>query len=122
MDLLCDTGRVPEAAFFARTYAPSLVAEILPKWKQELVDLDQAKIADSCVTYCHVCRCHVSARPTRAGFAFLPPRPPALPPSSPSLRCWLVPNGRYGRGQPRTPHSPPWNLHPTPCPAATGLG
>merc|ERR1719231_1206307 len=47
VDLLCKTGRVPEAAFFARTYAPSLVARVLPKWKQELVARDQPKIADS---------------------------------------------------------------------------
>ena len=40
-------ARKVEAAFFARTYAPTLVAEILPKWKQQLIDRDQAKIADS---------------------------------------------------------------------------
>jgi hypothetical protein len=47
VELLCETGRVPEAAFFARTYAPSLVARVLPKWKQELVGREQPKIADS---------------------------------------------------------------------------
>ena len=38
VELLCSTGRVPEAAFFARAYAPSQVAGVLTRWKQELVD------------------------------------------------------------------------------------
>ena len=45
---------------------------------------------------------------------FTPPPPPRpLPPSSPSLRCWLVPNGRYGRGQ---PHAPLAAVEPSPHP------
>lgn len=34
--LLIESKRVPEAVFFARTYAPSLVPEVLRKWKDEL--------------------------------------------------------------------------------------
>ena len=39
--LALQTGRV-EAAFFARTYAPS-VQRVLPLWKQELAELEQSK-------------------------------------------------------------------------------
>ena len=34
-NLLVDSGRFAEAAFFARTYAPSLVESILPAWKAD---------------------------------------------------------------------------------------
>ena len=34
--LLCDTGRIPEAAFMARTYAPSRVSEVVAMWKADL--------------------------------------------------------------------------------------
>ena len=47
VELLCSTGRVPEAAFFARTYAPSQVAGVLTRWKQELVDREQPKVAEA---------------------------------------------------------------------------
>lgn len=36
LDLLCRTGRVPEAAFFARTYAPSHMSRIVQLWRAEL--------------------------------------------------------------------------------------
>ena len=36
LDLLVETGRVPEAAFMARTYAPSRVSEIVQLWKSDL--------------------------------------------------------------------------------------
>lgn len=36
LDLLCETGRLPEAALMARTYAPSRVSEIVGLWKREL--------------------------------------------------------------------------------------
>ena len=35
VDLLCTTGRIPEAAFFARTYAPSRVSDVLKLWKSQ---------------------------------------------------------------------------------------
>lgn len=35
-DLLCDTDRVPEAAFFARTYCPAEVDRVVARWRQEL--------------------------------------------------------------------------------------
>jgi len=34
--LLCDTGRIPEAAFLTRTYAPSKIGNILTLWKKDL--------------------------------------------------------------------------------------
>ena len=36
LDLLVETGRVPEAAFMARTYSPSRVSEIVQLWKSDL--------------------------------------------------------------------------------------
>lgn len=34
--LLCETDRIPEAAFLARTYAPSKISEVLQLWKENL--------------------------------------------------------------------------------------
>ena len=36
VDLLCETDRVPEAAFMTRTYQPSQISRILGLWKQNL--------------------------------------------------------------------------------------
>lgn len=37
LNILVKTNRLPEAAFFARTYLPSEISRILPLWKTELV-------------------------------------------------------------------------------------
>eukprot|EP01135_Chromosphaera_perkinsii_P010787 Nk52_evm4s2226 gene=Nk52_evmTU4s2226 len=44
LDLLCKTSRFPEAAFMARTYAPSRVSDIVALWKDSLDD-SKKKIA-----------------------------------------------------------------------------
>lgn len=36
IDVLVKSGRIPEAAFFARTYAPSKISDIVKLWKEEL--------------------------------------------------------------------------------------
>lgn len=36
LEMLIDTNRLPEAAFFARTYMPSQVSRIVALWKEEL--------------------------------------------------------------------------------------
>ncbi len=36
MELLIKSGRLPEAAFFARSYVPSRVPEVVGLWKTEL--------------------------------------------------------------------------------------
>eukprot|EP01113_Clastostelium_recurvatum_P004987 TRINITY_DN1220_c0_g1_i2.p1 TRINITY_DN1220_c0_g1~~TRINITY_DN1220_c0_g1_i2.p1 ORF type:complete len:965 (-),score=332.68 TRINITY_DN1220_c0_g1_i2:75-2969(-) len=36
LDLLCSTGRIPEAAFLARTYLPSHVSRIVKLWREDL--------------------------------------------------------------------------------------
>lgn len=41
VDLLCETGRVPEAAFLARTYAPSQVSRVLALWKEDLKSVSE---------------------------------------------------------------------------------
>jgi hypothetical protein len=41
IDLLCDTGRVPEAAFMARTYAPSRVSQVVALWKADLARVNK---------------------------------------------------------------------------------
>ena len=40
-DLLLATNRLPEAAFFARTYLPSRVAEIVSLWKRDLTQVSE---------------------------------------------------------------------------------
>jgi len=40
LQLLCDTNRVPEAAFLARTYLPSQVTAMVDLWRNELKDLN----------------------------------------------------------------------------------
>lgn len=47
IDLLSKTGRLPEAALFARTYAPHLAAGVVKAWKAELVDAGKQKVADT---------------------------------------------------------------------------
>ena len=41
VDILVETQRFPEAAFFARTYAPSRIAEVLRIWKADLAHVNQ---------------------------------------------------------------------------------
>lgn len=36
VEMLCASGRVPEAAFFARTYAPSRIPQVMELWKENL--------------------------------------------------------------------------------------
>ncbi|KAF9443984.1 coatomer protein [Macrolepiota fuliginosa MF-IS2] len=45
VDLLTRTGRAPEAALFARTYAPSKVPDALAAWKSELKAKNRSKLA-----------------------------------------------------------------------------
>merc|ERR1712176_837226 len=48
LDLLISCNRLPEAAFFARTYFPSKVPYIVELWKKQLSsEYEQPKIADS---------------------------------------------------------------------------
>jgi coatomer subunit beta' len=46
LNLLVETGRTPEAAFFARTYAPSQVSRMVELWKEDLTKVN-AKAAES---------------------------------------------------------------------------
>lgn len=45
IDLLSNTGRLPEAALFARTYAPEKAGEVVVRWKQELEKEGRGKVA-----------------------------------------------------------------------------
>lgn len=47
IDLLSRTGRLPEAALFARTYAPQQVGQVVKAWKAELVAAGKQKVADT---------------------------------------------------------------------------
>ncbi|GBG77621.1 hypothetical protein CBR_g24067 [Chara braunii] len=44
--LLCASGRLPEAAFMARTYAPSMISEVVDLWRHDLMKVNQ-KAAES---------------------------------------------------------------------------
>ena len=46
VDLLLKTKRAPEAATFARTYAPSQVPRTVAAWKSDLVTSGRSKIAN----------------------------------------------------------------------------
>lgn len=46
IDILQRTGRAPEAALFARTYAPSAIPAAVEDWKAELVASGKTKIAE----------------------------------------------------------------------------
>ena len=41
LDVLIESGRLPEAAFFARTYLPSQVSRVLPQWKEQLAKVSE---------------------------------------------------------------------------------
>lgn len=45
IDLLVSTDRIPEAAFFARTYAPSQASRVVKLWKSDLESKKKQKIA-----------------------------------------------------------------------------
>lgn len=49
VDLLLKTQRAPEAAIFARTYAPSQVPKAVAAWKSDLVAKGRSKIANTIV-------------------------------------------------------------------------
>lgn len=46
IQLLIETNRIPEAALFARTYAPSQVSRVVSLWKQSLAKGSSVKMAD----------------------------------------------------------------------------
>jgi hypothetical protein len=46
--LLCETGRVPEAAFMARTYLPSKASEVVALWREDLAGVNK-KAAEALV-------------------------------------------------------------------------
>ena len=41
IELLATSNRIPEAAFFARTYKPSMISSILSQWKENLAKINQ---------------------------------------------------------------------------------
>ena len=47
IDLLIKTHRAPEAALFARTYAPSQAGKAVAAWKFELTEKNRSKIANT---------------------------------------------------------------------------
>jgi len=46
LDILINTGRLPEAAFFARTYLPSQISRVVSLWKENVAQISK-KSADS---------------------------------------------------------------------------
>jgi len=46
LDVLVKAGRLPEASFFARTYCPSRLSEIVKLWKEDLSKVNQ-QVSDS---------------------------------------------------------------------------
>ncbi|KAK9723079.1 Coatomer subunit beta' [Basidiobolus ranarum] len=47
LDILVNTDRIPEAAFFARSYLPSHVSKIVALWKESLNNANKSKVAES---------------------------------------------------------------------------
>lgn len=47
VDLLSSTGRLPEAALFARSYEPAAIPKVVKSWKKELEDAGKQKIAQT---------------------------------------------------------------------------
>lgn len=47
IDLLIKTDRIPEAAVFARTYAPQQMSKIVKLWKTNLEGQNKKKVAES---------------------------------------------------------------------------
>lgn len=41
LDILINTGRIPEAAFFARTYIPSKISYVVQLWRTELAKVNE---------------------------------------------------------------------------------
>lgn len=51
LDVLIETGRLPEAAFFARTYCPSQVARVVSLWKEKA---NSARKGGDRVRWCYI--------------------------------------------------------------------
>lgn len=47
LQLLIDTLRLPEAAFYARTYCPSQISRVVDLWKQSLIKIGKSKMANA---------------------------------------------------------------------------
>jgi coatomer subunit beta' len=47
IQLLIDTSRLPEAAFYARTYCPSQISRVVDLWKQSLVKAGKTQMAEA---------------------------------------------------------------------------
>ena len=41
LQILLDSNRIPEAAFFARTYLPSEISRIVEMWKEQLSKVNE---------------------------------------------------------------------------------
>lgn len=41
LDILINTDRLPEAAFFARTYIPSKISDVVKLWRNELAKINE---------------------------------------------------------------------------------
>lgn len=41
LDILIETNRLPEAAFFARTYIPSKISHVVQLWRDELAKVNE---------------------------------------------------------------------------------
>lgn len=41
LNILINTGRIPEAAFFARTYIPSKISDVVKIWRNELAKINE---------------------------------------------------------------------------------
>ncbi|ORX80290.1 Coatomer, beta' subunit [Basidiobolus meristosporus CBS 931.73] len=47
LDILIRTDRIPEAAFFARSYIPSQISRVVKLWKESLISANKTTIAES---------------------------------------------------------------------------
>ena len=84
IQLLIDTGRVPEAAFMARTYMPSMMSTVLELWKADLKQINEkaAEALADPTKYPNLfpdLEWALQVRLTRPAVAAPPPRTPRSP-------------------------------------------
>lgn len=54
IDILIEGGRMPEAAFFARTYAPAQVSRVVGLWREDLKKVNPKVSLSSVLLFCFV--------------------------------------------------------------------
>ncbi|XP_041479465.1 coatomer subunit beta'-like isoform X1 [Lytechinus variegatus] len=133
LELLCRSGRHPEAAFFARTYLPSKISEVVQAWKESLKKVN-TKAADALADPTQYENLFTGLKETAQAEEFLKTRRTTIPankfPSVPSTSerdvmeemQQAIASGAFTVGQDQEPMQEPEAAPPQETPASAPSG